>query len=127
MRISGLLQGKGIVGGRLTGVAWSIAISNTLRRRGLQRTDEMPFEAHGAQFRDLVNAFLEIALTERPLSGCGSFTQARRRPGLAHGKQEDVGRITSPPPCSAGDSRENGLQLGGKCGHNQALRRFCIV
>jgi hypothetical protein len=48
------------------------------------------------------------------LPGKRHLTNARGRPGLADREQANIGGVTSVLPRRAGDSRENGLQLGGE-------------
>ncbi|EXI75233.1 MAG: hypothetical protein AW07_01134 [Candidatus Accumulibacter sp. SK-11] len=94
---------------------------------GLQHADEMPFDPQVAQFVDLADGFLHVALAESLLAGGGQLAQCRRRPGLAHGEQANVGRVATVQSRGVGDSRAYGLQLGRKCGHNRASRRLIAV
>jgi twitching motility protein PilT len=100
------------------------SLGNQARLVGLQRTDEMPVKPQRPQLVDLGKALLNIAFAKSALAGGCQLTYGSGRPVFAHGEQANIGGVTAVLPRGAGDSRENGLQLGSKCGHNRALRRF---
>jgi hypothetical protein len=74
----------------------------------------MPVQTQGVKLTCLIKAFLDEALAESRLPGKRHLANARRRPCLADRDQADLSGVTSVLPRRAGDSRENGLQLGGE-------------
>ena len=68
---------------------------------GLDRTDEVPFEAKFVQFDDFRDAFIHIVFPERALAGSGSRSDGTRAVPLADGQKRhriavafcDTGRI----------------------------------
>ena len=94
-------------------------LGDKARLVALQRTDEVPLEMWKSNFADLVRAFLHVIFTKCHLPGPSGLQNAGGWPGLADGQKPDF--LRRPPAIvrSVADTRENGLQVGGNCCHNQ--------